>query len=130
MNEAEAVHPQARRLVEKLATGPELVYLFWPTIMGFLRIVTHPAVLPRPLSPVDAMANVTQLLDRPHVRAVGEGEGFWDVYRRVAADGLRGDAVPDGQLAALMLQNDVGTIYTRDRDFRRFREIEVRDPFA
>ena len=28
-----------------------------------------------------------------------------------------------------MRQNDVRTIWTRDRDFRRFDGIEARDPF-
>jgi hypothetical protein len=29
-----------------------------------------------------------------------------------------------------MIQNGVGTIWTHDRDYRRFRGIEVRDPFV
>jgi hypothetical protein len=29
-----------------------------------------------------------------------------------------------------MLENDVRTIWTRDRDYRRFTGIEVRDPFG
>ena len=33
---------------ERLAAGPDLLYLFWPTIMGFLRIATaHLAALMR-----------------------------------------------------------------------------------
>lgn len=41
---------RALALVEELAAGPELVYLFWPTIMAYLRIATHPAVFERPLA--------------------------------------------------------------------------------
>jgi predicted nucleic acid-binding protein len=37
--------------------------------------------------------------------------------------------VPDAHLATLMRQYGVRTIYTRDRDFRRFDGIDVRDPF-
>lgn len=40
-NEADPAHGVARALVERLAAGPDLVYLFWPTIMGYLRI-DHP----------------------------------------------------------------------------------------
>jgi predicted nucleic acid-binding protein len=40
-----------------------------------------------------------------------------------------GNLVPDAHIVTLMLENDVRTIWTHDRDFRRFREIEVRDPF-
>jgi toxin-antitoxin system PIN domain toxin len=129
-NEAEPVHEPARALVERLAAGPEIVYLFWPTIMGYLRIVTHPWLLPRPLIPRDAIANVSALIAAPHVRTPGEDEGFWELYLATRNDVDRGNAVPDGHLAALMRQHGVGTIYTRDRDFRRFDGIAVEDPFA
>jgi uncharacterized protein len=129
-NHADPVHETARALVDRLAAGPELVYLFWPALIGYIRIVTHPAILPRPLAPADAIANVTALLTRKHVRAPGEAEGFWDIFRSVSSGRLRGNAVPDGHLAALMRQNGVTTIYTRDRDFRRFEGIRVEDPFS
>lgn len=129
-NTADPLHDRAEALVRRLAAGPELVYLFWPTIFGYLRIVTHPAILPRPLGPRDAMRNVEALLDQPHLRAPGEAEGFWSVYRSTAGDQSRGNDVPDAHVAALMRQHGVRVIYTRDRDFRRFDAIEARDPFA
>ena len=129
-NEAEPVHETARKLVGRLAEGPEIVYLFWPTIMGYLRIVTHPSLLPRPLSPAEAISNVEGLISAPHVRTPGEGEGFWELYLATRNEADRGNDVPDGHLAALMRQHGVGTIYTRDRDFRRFDGIAVEDPFG
>lgn len=129
-NTADPLHEPAVALVRRLATEPEIVYLFWPTIMGYLRIVTHPAILPRPLSPRDAMRNVEALLDRPNVRAPGEQSGFWPHYRAAAVDPTRGNDVPDAHLAALMRQHGVRLIYTRDRGFRRFDGITARDPFA
>lgn len=127
-NTADPAHEAAQRLLEQLAAGPELVYLFWPALMGYLRIVTHPGILPRPLAPAAAMGNVQQLIDLPHVRAPGEGEGFWRHYRSTAGDHPRGNHVPDAHLAALMREHEVPVIYTRDRDFRRFENVEVRDP--
>ena len=53
-NAAEPAHGTARALIERLAAGPELVYLFWPTLMGYLRIVTHTGILPRPLTISDS----------------------------------------------------------------------------
>ena len=35
----------------------------------------------------------------------------------------------DTHLVALIMENDVWTIWTHDRDFRRFHAIVVRDPF-
>ena len=129
-NEADAAHSRARGLIERLAAGPELLYVFWPAVMGYLRIVTDAAILPRPLAPADAMANVTSLIELPHVRAPGEADGFWELYRASAGDRIRGNAVPDAHIATLMRQYGVRTIYTRDRDFRRFDGIDVQDPFG
>lgn len=128
-NEADPAHDPARRLVERLAAGPDLVYLFWPTLLGYVRIVTHPAILPRPLWPATALANVASLLSLAHVRAPGEADGFLAAYQATADDQTRGNAVPDAHLAALMRQHGVTTIYTRDRDFLRFDGIRTLDPF-
>ncbi len=130
-DESSPLHVTARAIVGRLADGPEIAYLFWPTIMAYLWIATHPAVFTRPLSTGEAVGNVDQLLARPHVRTAGEGEAFWRSYRVVADDALpTGNLVPDAHLVALMLENEVRTILTRDRDFRRFSRLEVRDPFG
>jgi toxin-antitoxin system PIN domain toxin len=129
-NAGDPLFDRATDLVTRLAAGPEIVYLFWPTLLGYLRIVTHPAIMPQPLTPRDAMRNVEALLDRPNVRAPGEADAFWPIYRQAAGEQARGNDVPDAHLAALMRQHGVRLIYTRDRDFRRFDGIEARDPFA
>jgi toxin-antitoxin system PIN domain toxin len=124
-------HDRAVGLLDEIALGPEIVHLFWPTIMGYLRIATHPAVFTRPLSHADARANVDALLELPHVQASGEGDGFWRQFTDVADDVTpTGNLVPDAHLVALMLQSGVRTILTRDRDYRKFRGITVRDPFG
>ena len=129
-DDSSPVHDRARAFVERMATGPEIAYLFWPTITAYLRIATHPAVFARPLTIVEAMGNVDQLVARPHVRTTGEADGFWRDLHDVVADALpSGNLVPDAHVVALMRENDVRTIWTRDRDYRRFSGIEVRDPF-
>ncbi len=59
----------------------------------------------------------------------GEGRRFRGPYHRVAEDAAaRGNLVPDAHLAALMLEHGVRTIWTHDRDFRKFPNVEVREP--
>ena len=124
-------HRRARDLVERLAAGPDLVYVFWPVAMAYLRIATHPRIFENPLDPAVARANLRDLLNRPHLRCPGEGSGFWKVYEdTVDHDVIRGNLVPDAHIAALMRQHGVGTIWTADRDFRRFPEIVSRDPYT
>lgn len=122
---------RARALLDQVASGEELVYLFWPVVMAYLRIATHPAVFESPLPPADALANVERLLGLPQVQTAGEQDRFWRAYRRLASEAdARGNLVPDAHLVALMTENGVRTIWTHDRDFRRFPGIQVRDPFA
>lgn len=129
-DESSPFHDQARALIANVAAGPAIVYLFWPVLIGYLRISTHPAVFEHPLSPADATANVEALLARPHLRAVGELDGFWPAYRSVADPvAPRGNLVPDAHIATLMRQHGVARIWSLDRDFRKFDGISVVDPF-
>lgn len=124
-------HARARNLLDDLATGTTLTTLFWPVLMGYLRIVTHQRILRRPLSSDAAISNIESLTSQPYIRTAGEDEGFWAVFRQ-AADPVQptGNLVPDAHLAALMHQHGVRHIWSHDRDFRKFDNIVVRDPFA
>src|SRR5208282_4886268 len=99
--------------------------------MSYLRIATHPRIFSAPLSPAEALANVSALLGLPHVRTLSEQDCFIDAYNHVAGDmPVRGNLVPDVHIAAILFQHGVRTLYTNDHDFRKFRSLEVRDPFS
>jgi toxin-antitoxin system PIN domain toxin len=119
--------PKAYEQLHRLAQGPEIVYLFWPVLMAYLRISTHSSIFSAPLSAEEVMDNVSALLALPHVRCPGENAGFWDVYEQIGAgQNIRGNLVPDAHVVALMRQHGVTVIWTDDRDFRRFEGITVR----
>ncbi len=128
---ASPFHDRARALVEHLVAGPSLAYVLWPAILGYLRIVTHPNILGCPLSSDEAMSNVEALIAPSHVRVAGEGNDFWASFHMVAGDAKpRGNLVPDAHLVALMREHGVSTIWSHDRDLRKFRGITVKDPFS
>lgn len=130
---SDATSPWNRRAVDFLeacADKNEVFCVAWPTVMGYLRMATHPAVFDRPLTHEDALRNVERLLSLPHVRVLSEGEGFLEIYRDTVRNvPTRGNLVPDAHLAALLRQHGVRMLYTRDRDFMKFDFLEVRDPF-
>ncbi len=129
-DESSRFHETAVAFLRDLVEGPEIAYLFWPTVMAYLRIATHPTVFTSPLTSEDAVANVSNLLGLPHIRTTGEQDRFWHLYLDAStAAGVRGNLVPDAHVVALMLENGVKTIWTHDRDYRRFDGIDVRDPF-
>lgn len=124
-------HLRARRFVESCAAGPEILCLAWPTLMSYLRIATHPRIFSAPLPPSDALGNIAALIGLPHVRAVSELDGFVDAYKHVTGETpVRGNLVPDAHIAAILLQHGVRTLYSNDRDFRKFPSIDLRDPFS
>jgi len=129
-NTSDPVHQTARALLDRLARGPELLFVFWPSIMGFLRISTSVGIFADPCTPAEALTMIAELIERPHVRTPSEQSGFLDLYRATAPSSARGRQVPDAHLATLMRQHGVSVIYTRDSGFRRFEGIRVRDPFA
>jgi toxin-antitoxin system PIN domain toxin len=124
-------HEAARSFLDSCAEGPELLCLAWPTLMAYLRIATHPSIFAAPLSPSDAFENVRGLLGMPHVRAVSELDGFADAYKRVTDElVVRGNLVLDAHLATILFQHGIRTLYSSDRDFRKFATLDVRDPFS
>ena len=124
-------HGEARAFLESCMGGGDLFYIAWPTIMGYLRIATHPTIFDEPLTADQAMENIQTLLDLPHCRCLAEEGGFWEVWRAVAGETpIRGNLVPDAHLAALLRLHGVRTLYTHARAFRRFDFLDVRDPLA
>ncbi len=121
----------ARALLRQAFEGDEIVYVFWPVALAFLRLSTNPGVLRSPLPGETAMRAVARLISLPHVRIGGERDGFWEaLVEATRGIGVRGKLFPDAHLVALMRQHGVSTIYTHDRDFRKFEGIRVIDPFV
>jgi toxin-antitoxin system PIN domain toxin len=124
-------HDAAREFLESCAARPDVLCLTWPTLMAYLRIATHPNIFAAPLTPDEALSNVHALLALPQTRVLSERDGFIDAYLHVTASTIvRGNLVPDAHVAAILFQNGVRTLYSNDRDFRKFESIDVRDPFT
>lgn len=124
-------HEAARKFLDRCAAGPELLIVTWPTLMSYLRIATHPSIFASPLGMEDALANILALLSLPHVRAVSELDDFPDAWKEVTKGvSVRGNLVPDAHLATILFQHGVRTLYSSDRDFRRFAYLDVRDPLS
>ena len=71
-NRAAPLHQRARQWWEGVITRQQPVGLAWAVAFGFVRLVTHPAVLQTPLAPLDAMTRVRGWLDQPEVRIIGD----------------------------------------------------------
>jgi uncharacterized protein len=130
VNEESLFHRAAKEFIDRRAESGEQWCMPWPVASAFVRISTHAAILPHPLTPAQALSVMDQILELPHVvLAGGDDPGFWKVFRHeIASLHLRGNAVTDALIVAILRFHGVSTIYSKDKDFLRFTGLRVIDP--
>ncbi len=127
-NEASALHAGARDWWRELMRGPTPVAIPWASVFGFVRLVTHPAVLVAPLAPHEALDRVDGWFEQEHVRVLEPGPRHLQIARDLfAATGVGGALTTDTHLAALAIEHGA-ELHSNDRDFERFPGLRVRNP--
>jgi len=123
-------HAKAQAWLQGVLSGSDPVGIPWPSLIGFLRILTHPAVTGGRFSMEQASAIVDEWLELPHVRLLSPSEGHWATLRRVLLESdSRGNITSNAVLAAVTIEHG-GVIYTNDRDFARFPGLRWVNPLA
>lgn len=123
-------HAAAAAWLTAQLNGPRRVGLPWQSLGAFLRISTHPRASERPLTPQQAWAQVEDWLAAGTAWIPQPTERHSEVLGGlVASYQLRGNLVPDAQLAALAIEHGL-TLYSADTDFARFREVRWENPLG
>jgi hypothetical protein len=121
-------HARVRSWWEGTLNGDEQVGLAWPVVLGFLRLTTRGGILPRPLTPKQALHTVHEWVTHPQVTMLHPGDGHWDILRGlIESTGAAGNLTTDAHLAALAIEYD-GTLYSTDADFTRFPGLRLKNP--
>lgn len=123
-------HKTARKWVEGVFSGGEILGIPWQTVGAFLRITTN-SKLPGQRVTLDRAIEVVDMwLEQPNVRFLTPGERHWDLLRQMVTEGqARGPLVSDAQLAAITIEYG-GVLHTTDRDFARFPGLRWVNPLA
>ena len=123
-------HTASKRWVENVLSGTAPVTVPWQVILAFLRITTNPRAMKSPLSRKDSIGIVSEWIDRPQVTIVEPGERHWAILRGlIELSQSSGPLVMDAHLAALAIEHGA-TLYSTDRDFARFADLDWRNPLA
>jgi len=124
-------HEAAHDLLRVLAEGDLPWAIPWPCVYEFLRVVTHPRIFHPPLARERALRSIASVLRSPALLLLAETSRHADVMERILDEsGATGNLVHDAHIAALCLEHGVREILTGDRDFTRFADLTVVDPFA
>lgn len=87
--------------------------------VGFLRVVTHPAVFPVPTPQAEALSFLRVLIEDHGAAMLGLGSEWPGVARFVEEHALAGGDVTDAWIAAAV-RNHFEHLVTFDRGFERF----------
>ena len=122
------LHLPAKRWWEHTLGDDEPVGLPWAVILGFIRLMTHPRVVERPLASAEAMAMARSWLEQPSVQILEPGPRHLSLLEKLLEQaGVAGSLTTDVHLAALAIEHRC-TMCTTDTDFARFSGLRIVDP--
>ena len=123
-------HEPARSWLDAQLNGNTRVGFPWPSILGFLRIVTNPRVFQRPEPIAEAWRQVCAWLEAEVAWIPQPTDRHRDVLETLLkVAGTQANLVPDAHLAALAIEHGL-LLCSTDGDFARFPGLKVVHPFA
>lgn len=115
-----ALHGIASSWLSARLGGGEPTGLPWMSLLGFVRIATHPRVFSSPLSPGQAMEVVEAWLAAPSVITPEPTPRHARILAKLLSTaGTASNLTMDAHLAALAIEYQA-SVATFDRDFLRF----------
>jgi toxin-antitoxin system PIN domain toxin len=123
-------HAAAHAWWSECLNGRERIGLAWSVALGYLRIVTSPRVMERPLPIGEAQADVTFWLSRRNVVMIEPTSRHLEILTGLLEPiGVGGNLVQDAHLAALAVEHG-GDVHSADGDFARFSGVRYRNPLV
>ena len=127
-NDGVPQHGSARCWWEDLVNGAERVGVPWIVSAGFVRMMTHPAVLAHPANPTEAVDCVLEWFRYRHVTPVNPGIDHLPYLRRnLDAAGVGANLITDAHIAAIAMEYQA-EVHSNDTDFSRFPGLRWRNP--
>lgn len=129
-NKESPIHAAARAWWEDLLNGTSPVGLAWVTMLGFIRIATHPRVMANPLPVTAACAQARAWLAQPYVSIVDPSARHAEIlFGLLGTLGTAGNLTTDAHLAALAIDHQA-ELQSTDADFARFPGLRWSNPLA
>lgn len=124
-------HEAAKELIESLRHQPAPWAIPWPCIHEFISIATHPGIYKPASTLSDAFGFIDALLASPNVELLSESPGYLEKLRKIStAAKLKGPRIHDARIAALCLHHGIRELWSVDRDFSAFPQLNVRNPLV
>ncbi|MES0491496.1 MAG: TA system VapC family ribonuclease toxin [Leptospirales bacterium] len=123
-------HNEARKLILGLHESGDPWAIPYPCVSEFLAVVTHPRIFKPPTPPGEAMKEIAFLSESPNLYFLAEGKRFLEIFQKIIKSSkVSGPKIHDARIAAIAVENNVSRLYSLDRDFSRFKDLKVVNPF-
>jgi toxin-antitoxin system PIN domain toxin len=130
IDEASPFHQQANAWWNDSLSSSTPVGLCYPSVLGFIRLVTSRRVFSNPLPLGDAVAILEEWIDQPNVTFVLPTARHWPILRTLlTASGTAGNLTTDAHIAALAIEHGY-TVHSNDADFGRFQNLSWVNPLT
>lgn len=121
-------HPAAQRWLDDKLNGTALVGLPWPSLLGFVRLVSNPRIFSQAESVGSAWRQVVDWLGCPCVWIPAPTDRHRDILGPLLTTAAtRANLIPDAHLAALAMEHGL-TLCSTDGDFARFPGLNWENP--
>jgi toxin-antitoxin system PIN domain toxin len=123
-------HRRSRSWWESTMTAGEPVGVAWAVSLGFVRLMTSPAVTSPPMRPGEALDVLESWYERPHVHVLDPGPRHLTILRGLLDElGVAGKLTADAHLAALAIEHGCA-LHSNDADFGRFSGLRWVNPLG
>ena len=132
VNQNSEWHVICTRKLQEALRGASSHFLTWSICYEFLRVSSHQAVFPSPLTSESALRFLNALLDSPNLGLLLQTGQHQALLTRTLTElpETSGNLMHDLHTAVLMREYGIREICTLDRDFLRFPFLTVIDPRA
>jgi toxin-antitoxin system PIN domain toxin len=122
-------HAVAKSCLVDLANSGNSWAIAWSSLHEFFAIVTHPRIYSPPTPQATAFESIKAWQNSPGLHLLHEGPGYLDKLERLCVKArIVGGKVHDARIAAICLNHGVAELWTADRDFSLFPELNTRNP--
>ena len=122
-------HEAANEAVTQLANSGNAWAIPWSCVHEFLAIVTHPRIYDPPTPQKTAFEAIKMWQQSPDLRLLNEDLGYIEKLEKLCVNArLKGGRIHDARIAAICMNHGVSELWTADRDFGKFPELNTRNP--
>ena len=130
IDESSPFHGQANTWWNESLSSSAPVGLCYPSILGFVRLVTSRRIFTSPLPLSRATALLDEWIEQPNTTFVLPTARHWPILNSLLSRaGATGNLATDAHIAALAIEHGY-TVYSNDADFSRFENLNWINPLS